>query len=86
MFVCRSLDELQAFSRAYSAHGTIYEIVANRFQVSDMRFLSLGDTISHAWVNARNYWQGLGSANPPSPVWECLVELPVTIGHQLETI
>jgi hypothetical protein len=83
MFGGRDLPELRAFAAHSGSHGTVYEVVANHFLVLDARFLALGSTITHAWINARDYWSGQSSTNP---IWECVIELPVRIGAQVGTI
>ena len=83
MFACQTEDELRRFATQTGSHGTIYEIEADHFQICDVAFLTLGNTISHAWLNARGYWSGAASA---SPLRECLMELPVTVGQQNGTV
>lgn len=83
MFACRTEADLRRFATQTGSQGTIYEIETDRFQVHDMALLRLGNAISHAWRNASNYWCGTAS---DTPLWECLIELPVNIGRRVGTI
>jgi hypothetical protein len=83
MFACQTEAELKRFAPQTGSRGTIYEIEVERFQIFDVAFLHLGNTISHAWLNARGYWSGAVSINP---LWEYLMELPVTVGQQVGTV
>jgi hypothetical protein len=83
MFACQSESDLRRFAAQTGSHGTIYAVEAYQFQVCDMALLTLGNTISHAWRNARQYWSGALSANP---LLECLIKLPATLDEQLGKI
>lgn len=82
-FGCRDEAELRTFAAKKNSTGTIYEVEVGEFQVRDMSLLDLGDTNSHAWLNARKYWS---EADSGDPIWECLIKLPVTIGKQVGKI
>jgi hypothetical protein len=63
MFACQTEPELRRFATQTGSHGTIYEVDADHFKVYDAALLTLGNTISHAWLNARGYWNGAASAS-----------------------
>jgi hypothetical protein len=80
MFGCDSLQKLGAFCAWRNSHGPVYEVESEPSENLDLAFLETGNTMCHAWGNARKYWGGARSANP---ILECLVRLPATLGDQV---
>jgi hypothetical protein len=83
LFGCETLDHLEKFAAKYRARGTVYQINANKYKLVDMALLTAGDTVCQAFDNARRYWSGGASGDP---IWECLIELPVTVGQKVGQI
>jgi len=80
IFGCEDLANLHKFVDKHPPGGAIFELYAEGYAVVDMEFVTTGHTISETLHYARRYWNGDHSTDP---VWECLIELPVTVGNQL---
>lgn len=83
VFACDNVPDLRAFTARTGTSGNVYELAFGRYERHDMAFLSMGDANIGAWTNARRYWNGDPS---PTPQWEYLVELPVTLKALTATI
>ena len=84
-FACETLSEAQAFKTRYgNEENPIFEILSsNKCFRGNMNLLNNNRTSLVCSYIAHEYWKG--SQGPDSqPFWELLLELPVTVGKQIE--
>ena len=81
MFAWETEAEAENFNRTYfSGKGRVFTIRSDRYFKADMRLLLMGGQCANALKYADMYWRG---EQGPSPVWEILIPLPVTIGREI---
>ena len=85
LFACDSIEEAKKFKSKYGNESSrIFEVqsVNNHFK-ANMRILDNNQSSLFYSYLAHQYWSGFKS-DLPELIWEVLLELPVTIGKQIE--
>jgi hypothetical protein len=81
-----SVEDAVAFRTTFCAgQGSVWELdgPAEAFR-ADMRCLNIGGTSLSTWYLACRYWDGEPNDANAEPMWEYLLELPVTVVDRVE--
>ena len=86
-FAFSEYEQALAFKRERGNEGRIYEVnFSGRCFVADMNLLTVKLKPEQQEYTARQYWSGKPKSLDKDyiPCWECLIDLPVTIGREIK--
>ena len=86
LFAFSNLYAAQEFKRAKGDSGKIFEIdFSGRCFVGDMNWITASLNVEEQKQHAMQYWMGrpFSTKRDYIPQWECVIDLPVTIGREV---